>query len=78
MNSEYQFKWDLINSYLGNDDTDDDVKSNNSSDLTDGGEQQDRPYSKIEIKQMFNSAQDIRVKIIISLMIIFRPTLWGC
>ena len=69
VNSEYQFKWDLINSYLGNDDTDDDVKSNNSSDLTDGGEQQDRPYSKIEIKQMFNSAQDIRVKIIISLMI---------
>ena len=69
VNSEYQFKWDLITSYLGNDDTDDDVKSNNSSDLTDGGEQQDRPYSKIEIKQMFNSAQDIRVKIIISLMI---------
>ena len=26
VNSDYQFKWDLITSYLGNDDTDDDEK----------------------------------------------------
>jgi len=69
VNSDYQFKWDLITSYLGNDDIDDDTDNhNNSPDLTEG-EQQDRPYSKEEIKTMFNAAQDIRVKIIISLMI---------
>ncbi len=74
VNSDHQFKWDLITSYLGNDDTDEDnndtyeSSNNNNSDLTEG-EQQDRPYSKKEIKQMFNAAQDIRVKIIISLMI---------
>ena len=68
VNSDYQFKWDLITSYLGNDDTDDDDHNNNSN-ITEEGEQQNRPYSRTEIKQMFNAAQDIRVKIIISLMI---------
>ena len=29
---------------------------------------EDRPYSKEEIKTMFNAAQDIRVKIVISLL----------
>lgn len=73
VNSEYNFKWDLISSYLGNDDTDNDNYKNNNSDLTaveaQAQEQQDRPYSRTEIKQMFNAAQDIRVKIIISLMV---------
>jgi site-specific recombinase XerD len=56
VNSDYQFKWDLITSYLGNDDTDDtDDHNNNNSDLilTEREEQQDRPYSRTEIKQMF-------------------------
>ena len=61
VNSDYQFKWDLISSYLGNDDTDDDDELERE-----GGE--DRPYSKEEIKTMFNAAQDIRVKIVISLL----------
>ena len=60
VNSDYQFKWDLISSYLGNDDTDDEELER------EGGE--DRPYSKEEIKTMFNVAQDIRVKIVISLL----------
>ena len=54
---------------MGNDDTDDDDHNNNSNITEEEGEQQDRPYSRTEIKQMFNAAQDIRVKIIISLMI---------
>jgi integrase len=59
---------DLIISYLGNDDNDD-HNNNNNLDLTEEGEQhEDRPYSRTEIKQMLNAAQDIRVKIIISLM----------
>ena len=29
VNTDYQFKWDLITSYLGNDDTDDDDYNNN-------------------------------------------------
>ena len=69
VNSDYNFKWNLIISYLGNDDTDNDDDQNNNSDLTTDGEQhEDRPYSREEIKQMFNAAQDIRVKIIISLL----------
>ena len=59
VNSDYQFKWDLITSYLGNDDTD--------VDYDDSSEGEDRPYSK-EIKTMFNAAQDIRVKLVISLL----------
>ena len=61
VNSDYQFKWDLITSYLGNDDTDDDEEIEREI-------EEDRPYSKEEIKIMFNAAQDIRVKIVISLL----------
>jgi integrase len=64
VNSDFQFKWDLITSYLGNDDTDDDDELEREG--VEGGE--DRPYSKEEIKIMSNSAQDIRVKILISLL----------
>ena len=60
VNSDYQFKWDLISSYLGNEDTD--------VDYDDSSEGEDRPYSKEEIKTMFNAAQDIRVKLVISLL----------
>lgn len=68
VNSDYNFKWHLITSYLGNDDNDD-IYNNNNLDLTEEGEQhEDRPYSRTKIKQMFNAAQDIRVKIIISLL----------
>ena len=66
VNTDYQFKWDLINSYLGNDDTDDDDYNEVNSDLEQ--EQDDRPYTKEEIKQMFDAAQDFRVKIVISLL----------
>ncbi len=67
VNTDYQFKWDLITSYLGNDDTDDDDDeyNENNSDLE---QQDDRPYTKEEIKQMFDAAQDFRVKIVISLL----------
>lgn len=68
VNSDYNFKWHLITSYLGNDDNDD-IYNNNNLDLTEEGEQhEDGPYSRTKIKQMFNVAQDIRVKIIISLL----------
>jgi integrase len=69
VNSDFQFKWDLITSYLGNDDTDDDDDdyNENNSDL-EQQEQDDRPYTKEEIKKMFDAAQDIRVKIVISLL----------
>jgi integrase len=70
VNSDYQFKWDLINKYLGNDDTDtaaeDDIIDNDDDELQD--QEEDRPYTKEEIKIMFNAAQEIRVKIIISLL----------
>ena len=56
---DYSFKWNLIRMYLGNDDTDDDESEELES---------DRPYTKAEIRVMFNSAQDIRVKLVISLM----------
>jgi integrase len=69
VNTDYQFKWKLINMYLGNDDTDDD-NNIDDPDLEDQQEegQDDRPYSREEIQQMFNAAQDIRVKLVISLM----------
>jgi integrase len=66
VNTDYPFKWNLINMYLGNDDTDDD-----DPDLVEdqeGEQEQDRPYTREEIQQMFNAAQDIRVKLVISLM----------
>jgi integrase len=51
--------------YLGNDDNDnDDDNDNNDVDQ----DQEDRPYTRTEIQKMFNSAQDIRTKIIISLL----------
>jgi integrase len=63
VNSDYNFKWDLIISYLGNDDTDDD---DNDEDID--LDQEDRPYTRSEVQKIFNAAQDIRVKIIISLL----------
>ena len=63
VNSDYQFKWDLIDMYLGNDDTDNDDYDDELEEV-----EEDRPYSKEEVKIMLNSAQDIRVKIIISLL----------
>lgn len=67
VNTDYQIKWKLINMYLGNDDTDND---DNDDDTREGGgeEQEDRPYSKEEIQKMFTAAQEIRVKLVISLM----------
>ena len=68
VNSDYEFKWDSITSYLGNDDNDDD---NDKEELVPPNEDttiEDRPYTRAELKQMFNAAQDIRVKIIISLL----------
>ena len=68
VNSDYQLKWDLIISYLGNDDTDNDNDNDNEDLIEDQETVEDRPYSREEIKQIFNAAQDIRVKIIISLL----------
>jgi hypothetical protein len=68
VNTDYQIKWKLINMYLGNDDTDND---DNDDDMREGRgeeEQEDRPYSKEEIQKMFTAAQEIRVKLVISLM----------
>src|SRR5215207_1545864 len=64
VNTDYQIKWNLINMYLGNDDTD----NGYDDDIREVEEQEDRPYSKEEIEKMFNVAQDIRTKIIISLL----------
>ena len=63
VNSDYPFKWNLINMYLGNDDTD-----NDDEEINDDEEHEDRPYTKEEIHQMYTAAQDIRVKLVISLM----------
>ena len=73
VNSDYQFKWDLISSYLENDDTDDDDELEREG--VEGGE--DRPYSKEEIKIMSDAAQDIRVKIVISLLSSSRFKVWS-
>ena len=67
VNTDYQLKWNLINMYLGNDDTDTDDDDDDAEDPN-LEEQQDRPYTREEIHQMFNAAQDIRVKLVISLM----------
>jgi hypothetical protein len=64
VNTDYQIKWNLINMYLGNDDTD----NGYDDDIREVEEQEDRPYSKEEIKKMFHAAQEIRVKLVISLM----------
>ncbi len=50
--------------YLGNDDNDEDDDGINERDEV----EEDRPYTKEEIQIMFNAAQDIRVKLVISLM----------
>jgi integrase len=77
VNSDYQFKWDLITSYLGNDDTEDDDNDNynfdennneNNNNNNNYEQEEDRPYTKQEIQTMFDASQDIRVKIIISLL----------
>ena len=63
---------DLITSYLGNDDTTDDYEGgkNDGEEMIEVEEDddEDRPYTREEIKIMFNSAQEIRVKIVISLL----------
>jgi integrase len=58
VNSDFEFKWPLIKMYLGNDD----------DDVEEGGEVEDRPYTREEIKTMLKTATDPRVKIIILLM----------
>jgi integrase len=71
VNTDFAFKWNLINMYLGNDDTDTDNDTATTTEQLEEEEedqQQDRPYTKSEIKSMFNAAQDIRVKLVISLM----------
>jgi integrase len=69
VNSDFNFKWDLITSYLGNDDTDEMEKESESrGEDTEIVEEEDRPYTKEEIHKMLNAAQDIRVKILISLL----------
>jgi integrase len=80
VNSDYQFKWNLITMYLGSDDDDtiqEDYYNNkhptikyadDDDDDENEAEDDDRPYTMDEIRKMFNAAQDIRVKIIISLL----------
>jgi len=70
VNTDYPLKWNLINMYLRNDDdtTDDDDSYNNNNLEEEEEEDEDRPYSRSEIQKMFNVAQDIRTKIIISLL----------
>jgi hypothetical protein len=67
VNSDYQIKWNLINMYLGNDDTDNGYDGDDIREEV-GEEQEDRPYTKEEIQKMFLAAQEIRVKLVISLM----------
>ena len=59
VNSDYEFKWKLIKSYLGDDDDDDD----NDSKI-----EENRPYTKKEIQTMLKTATDIRVKIMVLLI----------
>ena len=56
MTSDFQFKWDLLNMYLGNDYND----NENNDDKKEEQKEEDRLYSKEEVKTMFNAAQDIR------------------
>ena len=57
VNSDFEFKWNLIKMYLGNDDEE-----------YDSDQQEDRPYTRSEIQTMLKTANDIRSKIIILLM----------
>ena len=70
VNTDYPFRWKVINMYLGNDDTTTTITTDN--DITEEEDQEqleeDRPYTKKEVQKMFNAAQDIRVKLVISLM----------
>ncbi len=74
VNTDLPFRWKLINMYLGNEDIDDDDNVGSSSNYQDQGEESveeeemDRPYSREEIQKMFNGAQDIRTKLVISLL----------
>ncbi|HEX6293927.1 MAG TPA: tyrosine-type recombinase/integrase, partial [Nitrososphaeraceae archaeon] len=72
VNSDYQFKWNLIDTYLGNDDiieiTDNDDYSTTKDLPEEEEEDSDRPYTRVEIQKMLNSAQDIRVKVIIAVL----------
>jgi hypothetical protein len=65
VNSEYEFKWNLIKMYLGNDDTDDDESDQQQQQQQ---QEEDRPYTRSEIQTMLKTANDIRSKIIILLM----------
>ena len=61
VNTDYPIKWNLINMYLGNDDTEQEQEPEGGE----GGEDNNnleylgRPYTKEEIQKMFNAAQDI-------------------
>ena len=68
VNSDYQFKWDLINMYLGDDDGGGGEDNETTATKNEEVVEEDRPYSKEEIQKIFNAAQDIRVKIVISLL----------
>lgn len=61
VNSDYEFKWALIRQYLGNEDS-----SNDDMQLEE--HEQDRPYTREEIRIMLKTANDIRVKIMILLI----------
>ncbi|HSE99704.1 MAG TPA: hypothetical protein VLA48_02320 [Nitrososphaeraceae archaeon] len=52
VNSDYQFKWDLINMYLGNDDTTstDDDEDNGRNRILEEEDEEDRPYTMEEVK----------------------------
>ena len=62
VNSEFDFKWKLIKMYLGDDD--DDVNDDDVTTTTTGTNtiEEDRPYTKLEIQTMLNTATDIRIK----------------
>lgn len=48
VNSDYEFKWKLIKSYLGDDDDHDDYNS-------DSNKEEDRTYTKQEIQTMLKT-----------------------
>lgn len=60
VNLDYEFKWQLIKMYLGDDD------DGNTTIIQEG--EDDRPYTRQEIQTMLKTATDIRSKIIILLI----------
>ncbi|HEX6646481.1 MAG TPA: hypothetical protein VF047_04820 [Nitrososphaeraceae archaeon] len=65
MNSDFQFKWDLLNMYLGNDYND----NENNDYKKEEQKEEDRPYSKKKLKQCSMLPNIfVRVKIIVSLL----------